>query len=53
MASLDRCGGSCNTVDGLWSRICVPNKIEDANLNVFNTKNKSKTLTKHISCDCK
>ena len=56
MASLERCGGSCNTVDGLSSRICVPNKTEDANLNVFNMitkKNKSKTLTKHISCDCK
>ena len=50
---LDRCNGSFNTLDDP-SR-CVPNKIEEVNLNVFNkiTKiNESKTLTKHISCEC-
>ena len=49
MVSLDRCDGSCNTFDD-QGRICVLNKTENANINVFN---KSKTLTKHISCDCK
>ena len=37
--------------------ICVPlKKIGDVNLNAFNAiarKDKSKTLTKHISCKCK
>ena len=36
--------------------VCVPNKTEDLNLSVFNiiTRiNESKTLTKHISCECK
>ena len=35
---------------------CVPNKTEDLNLSMFNIItgiNESKTLTKHISCECK
>ena len=46
---LDRCIGSCN-------KVCVLNKTEDLNLSVFNMItgiNESKTLTKHISCECK
>ena len=37
MVSLDRCNGSCNTLDDFSSRICVPNKTEDVLLNVFST----------------
>ena len=55
--SLNRCNGSCNTLDDLWSRICAADKAEDTSLNVVNmiTRiNKSKTLTNHISCNsCK
>ena len=53
---LDRCAGSCNTFNDLSNKVCVPNKTEDLNLSVFNMItgiNKSKTLTKHISCECK
>ena len=41
MVSLDRRNGSCNTLDDLSSRICVPNK-EDVNSNVFNMITKIK-----------
>ena len=37
-------------------KVCVPDKTEDLNLSVFNmiTRiNELKTLTKHISCECK
>ena len=34
--SLDRYDGSCNTVEDPFGRICVPNEIEDENLNVIN-----------------
>ena len=34
--NLDRCNGSCKTLDDTSSRICVPNKTKDANLIVFN-----------------
>ena len=53
---LDRCVGSCNTLDDLSSNTCVPNKTEDLNLNMFNMVteiNESKKLTKCISCECK
>ena len=33
---LDRCTGSCNTLNNLSNKVCVPNKTEDLNLSVFN-----------------
>ena len=54
--NLDRCMESCNNLNDLSNRLCVPNKTEDLNLNVFNIMtgiNESKRLTKHISCECK
>ena len=56
MVILDRCNGSFNILDDLSIRICAPNKTEDLNLNLFNVKTiiyELKTLTKHISCNCK
>ena len=53
---LGRCIGSCNTLNNLSNKVCVPNKTEDLNLSVFNMItgiNESKTLIKHISCECK
>ena len=34
--NLDRCVGSCNTLNDLSNKICVANKIEDLNISVFN-----------------
>ena len=31
---LDRCVGSCNTLNDLSNKVCVPDKTEDFNLNV-------------------
>ena len=48
MVSLDKFNESCNTLDDLSSKIYVPNKAEDLNLNVFNLitrMNESKILT--------
>ena len=53
---LDRCVGSCNTLNDFSNKVCVPNKTEHLNLSVFNMItgiNESKALTKHISCECK
>ena len=53
---LDRCVGSCDTLNDLSNKICIPNKSEDLNLSVFNmiTRiNESKTLTKNISREYK
>ena len=54
--NLDRCVGSCNSLNDLSNSVCIPAKIEDLNLCVFKMItgiNESKTLIKHISCKCK
>ena len=33
---LDRCVGSCNTLNDLSNKVCVLNKTEDLNLSMFN-----------------
>ena len=33
---LDRCLGSCKTLNDLSNKVCVPNKTEDLNMHVFN-----------------
>ena len=53
---LDRCVGSCNTLNDLSNKVYVPNKRQDLNIGMFimiKGRKKSKTLTKHISCKCK
>ena len=47
---------SCNTINDLSNKTCVPNKTEDLNLStshMITEINQSKKLTKHISCGCK
>ena len=34
--SMSRCDGSCNTTENPFGGVCVPNKMEDLNLEVFN-----------------
>ena len=56
LVELGRCAGSYNTITDLSNKVCVPNKTEDLSVNVFimiTGINESKTLTKHISCECK
>ena len=51
--NFDRYVGSCNTLDVLSNRVCVPTETENLNLlflNMITGINESKTLTKHISC---
>ena len=53
---LDKCVGSCNTVNDLPNKVCIPNQTEDLNLNVLHVItgiNELKTLAKYISCECK
>ena len=45
----DKCIGSCDTLNDLSNRVCVPNKTENLNTHAFNMiteKNKSNILTK-------
>ena len=34
--NIDRCVGSCNILNDLANKVCIPNKTEDLNLIVFN-----------------
>ena len=56
---LDRCMGSCNTLNSRSNRLYVPEKTEDLDMNVFNMITGinvkitiTKKLTKHILCKC-
>ena len=45
MVKLNRCVGSCNTLNDLSNTVCVPNKTEDLNIHVSDMiarKNESK-----------
>ena len=37
MISLDKFNGSCNVLNGLSTKICVPNKTNERNVEIFNT----------------
>ena len=53
---LDRCVGSCNTINDLSNKVRVPNKTQYLSISVFNmiaTLNEMKSLTKCIACECK
>ena len=53
--NLDRCMGSCNTLNDLFNKVCILHKTEDLNLSVINIItgiNELKMLTKYISCEC-
>ena len=53
LVKLDRCA---EVLNDLSNKVYVPNKTEDLNLSLFDIItgiNQSKTLTKHISCECK
>ena len=65
MISLGKCNGNCNVVNDLSTKIyvpsktkyvCVPIEINDVDVRVVNMimkLNETKTLVKHVSCDCK
>ena len=53
---LDKCVGSCNTLNDLCNKVCVSIKTKDLNLSRFamiSGINELKTLIKQISCRCR
>ena len=53
---LDKCVGSCNTLNDLSNKVCVSIKTKDLNLSRFamiSGINELEALTKQISCGCK
>ena len=55
VVTLDKCNGSCNALDDLSTKKCVPSITKDENVKVINiiTRiNEVKLLAKNISCSC-
>ena len=52
---VNKCSGSCNTLDDLAAKICVPNIIKNVNVKVYNSLmrlNESLNVLWHESCKC-
>ena len=48
--SINKCGGECNTIDNLYPWICVPSKVRNMTVKVFNLMsgvNETKFLVHH------
>ena len=56
MINLDECNESCNIIEDLYTKICVPSETKDVNVKAFNMIiriNEVKNLLKHISSNFK
>ena len=52
---VNKCSGSCNTLDNPMSKICVPKIIKNVNIKVYNflmRLNESRNVLWHESCKC-
>ena len=52
---INRCKGSCNTINDPYAKICVPDQIKDTNVKVFNLMsrtNKTWHIKWHKTCKC-
>ena len=54
--SVNKCGGSWNTIDDRYAQVCVLTKVKHINVTVFNLMsvvNETRFLVQHQSCECK
>ena len=54
-ALVNKCSGSCNTLDDPMTRLCVPNIIKSVNMKVYNflmRLNETRKVLWHESCKC-
>ena len=52
---VNKCSGSCNTLDNPMAKLCVPNVIKVANMQVYNflmRLNETRNVLWHESCTC-
>ena len=53
---MNKCKGSCNTINGPYAKICVPDQIRDTNVKAFNLMsrtNETRHIKWHKTCTCK
>ena len=54
-ALLNKCSGSCNTLNNPMAKLCVPNIIKRVNMQVYNflmMLNETRSVLWHESCKC-
>ena len=52
--SVNKYGGSCNTVVNPYVRVFLPNEVKNVNIKVFNIiLDLNQTTVQHESCECK
>ena len=52
---VNKCSGSCNTLDDLMATLCVPNIVKNVNMKVYNflmRLNETRNVLCHESCKC-
>ena len=52
---VNKCSGSCNNINDLYAKLCVPDVVKNINLKVFNLmswSNQTKQIKWHESCKC-
>ena len=52
---VNKCSGSCNTIDDPMAKLCVPNIIKGINMKVYNflmRLNETRNVLWHESCKC-
>ena len=53
---INRCKGSCKTINNPYAKICVPDQIKNTNVKVFNLlsrTNETSHIKLHKTCKCK
>ena len=53
---INRCKGSCNTINDPYAKICVPDQIKSTNVKVFNLMsrtNETRHIKWHKTCKCR
>ena len=51
-----KCSGSCNNINDLYAKLCVPDAVKNVNLKVFNLMsrtNRTRDIKWHETCKCK
>ena len=53
---VNKCSGSCNNINDLYAKLCVPNVAKNINVKVSNLvswENQTKKIKWHENCKCK
>ena len=54
--TINKCKGSCNTINDPYAKLCIPDTIKNVNVKVFNLvsrTNEARHIEWHKTCKCK